>query len=123
MRVQKQVIAVIVLCKIDNYCYLMNSNNAIMSNIYNTVIKNQCVAFSNNIKFLLDLLKFEWSYVCIKHKNGTLKSSDFETIYLLVCQINDPQLNYVYHTTVANWNENDFQVMTNQIIFIEQILC
>jgi hypothetical protein len=94
-----------------------------MSNIYNTVIKNQCVAFSNNIKFLLDLLKFEWSYICIKHKNKTLKSSDFETISLLVYQINDAQLNYVYHTAASTWSQKNFQSMSNQILFAESVLC
>ena len=94
-----------------------------MSNLYNTVIKNQCIAFSKNIKFLINLLKYEWSYVCIRHKYGTLKSSDFETVSLLVYQINDPQLNYIYHTAASKWSIDNFQSMTNQIMFAENILC
>lgn len=93
-----------------------------MSNIYNTVIRNQCAAFSNNVPFLINLLKFEWSYICIKHKNGTLKNCDFEPTSLLVNQINDPQLNYIYHTTVSNWSANNFHSMTNQILFAETVL-
>ena len=94
-----------------------------MLNLYNTVIKNQCIAFSKNTKFLLDLLKFEWNYVCIKHKYNTLKSSDFESVSMLVYQINDPQLNYIYHMAASTWSPDNFQRMTNQIIFAENVLC
>jgi hypothetical protein len=71
---------------------------------YLSNIKTQCQENRNNMKFLVNLLKTEWSNVVKKWNIGKLSRNDINITTLIIGFINDDDLNPIYTRLITKLN-------------------
>ncbi len=75
--------------------------------VHLNTIQLHCQENKNNKKFLVNLLKKEWTDVINKWNTGKLCGFHLNVITCIISTINDNNLNPIYRHLITNWNKGE----------------
>lgn len=72
------------------------------------LIITQCEQNKNNKRFLVNLLRTEWTNVINKYNAGKLCGFHLNNTTCIISTINDINLNPIYRQLITNWNKGEY---------------